>query len=207
MSIEWFSALVLNYPLFKYIIIFLGVAFLGELALFTAGFLAAQGVISLSILAILSFFGVLLADILWFLIGKTTTAEKIISHRYTYATISIILQALDRISGGNRFFAVILAKFVIGTRIVLILYVSKTNLEFKRFVRYDIVAVFLWLLIVIGIGYISGLGFSYISSILRNVYAGIGFVILILLIVIIAQIWIKRAFIEKEKDILEEKNL
>jgi membrane protein DedA with SNARE-associated domain len=206
-SVEWFSSLLVGYPLLQYLIILLGVVFTGELALFAIGFLGAQGVLPLFLLVSISFIGVLLADTLWFLLGRTPTAEKITSHRYAYATTSTILQALDRISRGNHFLAIVLAKFIIGTRIIMVIYLSKTNLELRKFVLYDLVAISLWFAVVVTTGYASGLGFAYISGILQNAYAGAGFIILIVLIIIIIQIWIKRTFVKKEKDILEEKNL
>jgi len=196
-SIVWLYTFIFNYPAFQYIIIFLGAAFGGELALFALAFLTAQGVLPMFPLITLSFLGTFSSDILWFLLGKTATAKKIISHRYASSTISIIAQAVDRVSRGNRFAALIFAKFLVGTRVVLIMYVSKTDLGLKRFIRYDAVAVFLWLIVVIPIGFISGLGFTYLAEVFHNLYVAVGFILLVLFIIVIVQIWFERKFTKK----------
>jgi membrane protein DedA with SNARE-associated domain len=119
-SLEWFSAFLISYPLLQYFIIFFGAAFGGELALISLSFLAAHNFFPLIPFCIVSFFGVVSSDILWFLMGKTKIAAKIIGHRYAVGTISIIMEAIRRVSRGNHLFAFIFAKFLVGTRAVII---------------------------------------------------------------------------------------
>jgi len=207
LSVEWFSAFIYSYPLLKYIIIFLGAGFGGELAIISLSFLAAQNIFPLASFFIIGFFGTLSADTIWFLLGKTRTAGKIIDHRYATYTISVIMEAIRKISQGNHLLAFIFAKFLVGTRIVVILYVSKTNIAFKSFIFNDMVAILIWLTTLTSIGFLSGLGFAYISKILKSVYAGIGFVVLILLVIVMAQIWLKKFFTKEGEEIIKEENL
>ena len=200
-TIEWISLFVANHSLLQYAVIFLGAAFGGELALFTLGFLLAQNILHLFPLLFFSFLGTMSSDILWFLLGKTTFVKKIISHRYAHATISLIAEAIDKVSRGSRFLSLIFAKFLAGTRILLIMYVSKNNLELRKFIRYDAVAILIWLMFVIPIGFIAGLGFTYLSHMLKNIYAGIGFIILILVIIAIIHSLFKR-YLEKRSNII-----
>jgi membrane protein DedA with SNARE-associated domain len=206
-SIEWLSALMLHYPLFQYLIIFSGAAFGGEVAIFSLSFLAAQNIFPLAPFIIISFFGALSGDAVWFLLGKTKIAGKIINHRYAANTISVIMEAMARVSRGNHLLAFIFAKFLIGTRVVVILYVSKTNITLKNFVRYDLGAIFIWLVVLIPTGFLSGLGFTYISRVLKNIYAGIGFIILVLFIITLIQIWLKKILVKKEEEIIKERDL
>ncbi|MDP2789473.1 MAG: hypothetical protein Q8O46_05570 [bacterium] len=193
--IEWLRALILNYPLLQYIIIFLGAAFGGEIALFVFSFLAAQNVISMTFLVLLSFLGVLASDSMWLFLGKTRFMQKIILHRYANPTISLIALAIEKVSRGNHMLALVFVKFLIGTRIVMLLYISNLPLSFLKFLRYNALATLLWLLVVIPIGFISGLGFTYIAKVSENLYAGVGFVLLILIIIVALQIWLKKTFI------------
>lgn len=196
-SLEWLHAFILHYPSFQYAIIFFGAAFGGELALLTLAFLSAQGILPIFPLMALSFLGTFSSDMLWFVIGRTTLAKRIISHRYASPTILIITQAVDRVSRGNRLVALILAKFLVGTRVVLIMYVSKTDLELRRFFRYDTVAVFLWLAVVIPIGFISGLGFTYLAEVFHNLYIAAGLILLVLFMIAIIQIWFENKVTDK----------
>jgi len=207
LSVEWFSAFIYSYPLLKYIIIFFGAAFGGESAIIFLSFLAAQNAFPLVPFFIVSFFGTLSSDTLWFLLGKTKMAGKIVGHRYTAKTITIIFEAIKRLSRGNHLFAFIFAKFLIGTRVVVIFYVSKTGIAFKKFICNDLAAILIWLTTLTSIGFLSGLGFAYLSRILKNVYAGVGFVVLVLLVMTIAQIWLKKVFTQEEEEIIKEKNL
>ena len=203
----WIQAFVLHYPLFKYCIIFLGAAFGGEAAILGLSFLAAQNFFPLTTFFIVGFLGTVSSDILWFILGKTKTADKIVGHRYTARAVSAIIEAIQKVSGGSHWLALIFAKFLIGTRVVVILYISKTNMAFKKFILPDLVAIVIWLSILSSVGFMAGLGFSYISGVLKNIYAGIGFVILVLVIIAILQKLLKKSLTEKGEKIIEEENL
>ena len=186
---------------------FLGAAFGGEVAMITLSFLAAQNFFPIFALFIVSFLGVFSSDSLYFFLGRTKVATKIMDHRYAFNTVSIITEAIAKVSRGNHLLAFIFTKFLIGTRVVLILYIAKTNITFRNFIRNDSIAIFVWLVVLIPIGFLSGLGFTYISGVLENVYAGIGFVVLILFIVVIMQLWLKNFFTKEGEEILEEQNM
>lgn len=192
--IEWLRMLILNYSSLQYVIVFLGAGFGGELGLLALGFFAAQNIISIFPLIILSFLGTFFSDALWFFLGRTGTMKSMISHRYANTTVSIINEAVGRVSRGNHLLALIIAKFLVGTRVLLIMYVSMTNIGFQQFMRYDIIAIFIWVLVVIPIGFLSGLGFTYLAEILENLYAAVGFILLVIVIIIMLEIWLKRIF-------------
>lgn len=194
-QLEWLRELIVNYPSFQYVTIFLGTAFGGEIALFTLAFLAAQKIISPYALVIFSLLGTIFSDSMWFLLGRTESAKKFIYHRYTNSTITIIAEAVSKVSRGSHFLALIFAKFLVGTRIVMLLYLSNLSFSFNEFIRYNVVATLIWLATVIPIGYLSGLGFTYVAGVFQNLYAGLGFIVLVLIVVVILQLWLKKIFI------------
>lgn len=200
--IEWLRVFIFHYASLEYLIIFLGVSFAGEVAILPLGFLAAQGTVSIFALLIFGLMGTLFSDVLWFFLAKTTIVKKMISHHYANKTISVVHQAINRISKGNYLATLILAKFVVGTRILLIMYISTTDIGFKRFVRYNVIAIFLWLVIVASIGFISGLGFTYFAEILENMYAAIGFVLLVVILITILHIWLKKRFTDENQNMI-----
>jgi membrane protein DedA with SNARE-associated domain len=205
-GVDWFLALITGYPLLKYLIIFLGAAFGGEVAVISLAFLAAQGVFPFPSYLGIAFLGTLFSDSIWFILGRTKTAEKIVDHKYAKKTIVVIFEAIKKISKGNHLFAFIFAKFLIGTRIVVIFYISKTKIAFLKFIKNDLLAIFIWLSILSLIGVLSGLGFDYLSSVLKNVYAGIGFVVLVLLLFFVVQIWLKKIFTKEGEEVIKEKD-
>jgi membrane protein DedA with SNARE-associated domain len=206
-GVEWIVSFIASYPLLKYLIVFLGAGFGGEVAVISLAFLSAQGVFTLPLFLGVSFLGTLFSDSLWFLLGRTKVAEKIVDHRYAVNTIVVIFEAVKKISRGSHLLAFIFAKFLIGTRIVVIFYVSKTRIILKKFLQNDIPAIIIWLFTLGLIGYLSGLGFNYISGILKNIYAGIGFVVLILIVFTVLQIWMKKIFTKEGEEIVKEKSM
>lgn len=200
--IVWLRVFIDNYNYLEYLIIFLGVAFGGELILLALGFLAAHNVIAVLPLIIFSFLGTLSSDVLWFFLGRTAFIRKLIAHRYANNTVSVINETIKRISKDDDLTTLIIAKFLVGTRVLLIMFIGTKVIKFKDFFRYDILAVCSWISIIIPIGFISGLGFTYFSSILENIYAAIGFVLLIILLAIMFQIWFKRRFTESSGDVI-----
>ncbi len=193
-SIEWLRILILDYPSLQYLALFFGPLIGGEFVIIAFAFLSAQGVISLLLLVILSFLAVFFADAAWFFLGRTAVAQRIISHRHISPTAMIIFEAVRRASRGNHFIALVLAKLMPGTRILMILYMSKTDLAFNKFVIYNAVAILLWLLVVIPIGLISGAGFTYLAEIFKSLYVSVGFVFLIVIIIIVIHLWLKKQF-------------
>lgn len=193
-SIEWLRMFIIDHRSFEYVIIFVGSVFGGEFALFTLGFLAAQNVVSIFSVVVLSFAGALFPNILWFLIGKTKTVSKVILSRYANATTLIVTQAVSKMSKENHFIALTIIKFIIGTPFLLIMYVNKTGLRFRQFLFYETPAVFLSMLVIIPIGFTSGLGFSYLARVFDNFYASIGLILLAVFIIIAVQLWIKKRF-------------
>lgn len=203
-SISWLRELILNHTAFQYLIIFLGAAFGGELGIITLSFLAAQNIFPLAPYLFVGFLGILFSDSLYFFLGKTNIVRKIIDHRYASHTIEAIIEAINQISRKRHVLAFILAKFVIGTRAVIIMYVSKVGLSWGGFMRHNILAIIIWFSLMHIIGYLSGLGFAYFSKILENIYAAVGFVLLVLVILFILQIRLKKVFVKEEEKILEE---
>ena len=123
--------------------------------------------------------------------------KKVISHRYANTTVSIINEAVGRVSRGNHLVALIIAKFLVGTRVLLIMYVSTTQISFGQFMRYDLLAILIWIIVVIPIGFLSGLGFTYLAKILNNIYAAVGFILFVIFIVIIVEVLLKKSFTRK----------
>ena len=72
---------------------------------------------------------------------------------------------------------------------------SATDLSLRKFMRSNIAAVALWVAVVIPIGFLSGLGFSYLSGLLENIYAGIGFILLIAVLLVIFEVHLKKIFL------------
>lgn len=201
-EIEWLHLFIDHYPYLEYLVIFLGAAFGGELVLLALAFLSAQAIFSVYTLLILSFFGTICSDALWFVLGKTKIVQKLITHRHADKTITVINKVIHRLSNGRHLVALIIAKFLVGTRILMIMYVGTKIPNFKHFIRYDAIAILVWLFVIIPIGFLSGLGFMYFARILENIYAAIGFILVVIIIGILVEIWFKNRIIKENEPVI-----
>jgi membrane protein DedA with SNARE-associated domain len=197
-EIGFLKAIFFDYPVLKYLVVFFGTALGGEIFLVAFAFLSAQGLISLYTLVPLSFLGTTFADTSWFLLSRTKIVSRLFEHRYATPAVTMITTTISRISKGSHFLALVFAKFLYGTRIITIIYVSKTHLSLKKFLHYNTYAVLFWVAAVIPIGYASGLGYTYISHFFQNLYASITFAVLVLIFIILFQRWLKNR-ISREK--------
>ena len=196
--IEWFRILIENNRSLEYIIIFGIVMFGGEPALFILGFFAAQGVLPIPTVVILSFLATFPPNILWFLLGRSDALRKMITHRYADTTISLVTDAVKRVSRNNHFIELLFIKFIIGTPFILTMYISKTDFGFKRFIVYETPVIILSLCVIIPLGFVSGLGFTYFANVFNNLYVGLSFLLLVIVIIVMAQIWFKKKFTDVE---------
>ena len=80
----------------------------------------------------------------------------------------------------------------------MFLLISQIYPSYRKFAQHNIVAILVWLLVMIPVGYFAGLGFSFISRSLNNIYAGMGFILLVLIALVMLQIWFKKRLIRKE---------
>src|SRR3989338_8282567 len=168
---EWLREFILNYPSLQYAIIFLGTGFGGELGLFALSFFAAQNVIPWTAFIVFSALGTFFTDSMWFLLGRTKFIKFMINHRYASPTVALVTEALQQVSRRNNQAAIILVKFLIGTRMAMFILISQIYPSYKEFAKHNALAVFVWLLVMVPAGYFAGLGFSYISQTLNNIYA------------------------------------
>ena len=147
--------------------IFLGAFFFGETVIVTAAFLAGQGIWSLWTVFVLSLSGTLLSDSLWFIFGQS------------------ILQFLQKWKKGRRkidalkkeevplkkytpFFVLLFIKFLYGTRIITILYLSSRKLNFWLFLLFDTIGTVVWLIVMMAIGWSVSQGTYQWSPLLQR---------------------------------------
>ncbi|MBC8207516.1 MAG: VTT domain-containing protein [Kiritimatiellales bacterium] len=135
--------------------IFTGSFFFGETVIFTAAFLAAEGLWPVTDVFWLSLAGTVLSDMVWFLFGQRILK---LFHKYEkYREQSTrLLDALGGITGRRPFLALLFTKFLYGTRILTIVYLSMRKVGFATFVFYEIIGTLLWLPVILAVGWLAG---------------------------------------------------
>ena len=198
-SFYWLQIVFTTYPALSYIIPFFGAALGGEWVIISLAALSAQGVMPIYTVFLSSYAGTVTSDFIWFSLGKTKFLSVFITHRYTQATMDAIAGSLNKISKGNHLSTLIITKFLYGTRIIVLLYMSQINLPLKEFMRHNMVATFIWLTVVTAIGFLAGKGLTYLLEIFENITIAFGIILLIVLSFFMIQLWLNKRIIGDQK--------
>lgn len=135
--------------------LFFGAFFFGETVVITAAFLSAQGLWSPFNVFLLSLLGTITADVLWFLFGHYIFSFFQGRAKDTEENVRL-LRALERLTGKRPFLALLFIKFLYGTRILTIIYLSLRKINFLTFLIFDTLGTIVWLALIVPIGWLAG---------------------------------------------------
>lgn len=152
------------------------------------GFLSAQNLNTTIIPIIFCSLGLIVLDSGWFLIIKSKWIHKFKKKYFTKKFIKIEKQ-IEQISHNKDQWILFISKFLVGTRALIIIYISsKEKLTYRQFLKYDLIASSLWVTLLTTIGWFAGQGFFA----LKNAYNGLKIAALFLIIVMIGIYFIKK---------------
>ena len=176
--------------------IFFGAFFFGETVIITAAFLSGQGVWSILNVFWLAFLGTIASDLIWFLLGHSI--YKYLKNWQNYQDkYQPTINKLQKITGDKPFLALLFIKFLYGTRILTILYLSTRKIGFKKFVFYDAIGTIIWLAVLLPIGWLAGKGIGNYIKILDNTEYTLLVIVAIVIILRLITIWLKKLLTKK----------
>lgn len=144
--------LTFNSQLFIYFLIGLAMIIEGEIFLLVAGSLVHFGLLDVWPLALTAVLGSWLSDILWYEAGKRW-GEKFISRcgRWFFITPTRFVK-IKLLINGRGFWLTLFSKFSYGLNHLFLAAVGAANLNFRRFLKYQLPVSALWALIFIFLG-------------------------------------------------------
>jgi len=172
-------------PAVAYTIVALGMVVEGDIVLFTAAFAASLGLLDLGDLAMTVFIAMLLGDAIWYSFGK---AIRHATGNWFNKKISKITAPFDAHIKERPFHTIFLSKFAYGFHHAILLRAGSLKIPYPNLLRADIIATFVWMLIVGGLGYASGSWKA--EQYLR--YAGYILLVAIVTFVIVEQIVVRQ---------------
>lgn len=193
-STEQIITLIDSFPFIPYLASFLAPFLSGENGTVLLAFISAQGYFPLWILLIFSFIGMLTLDSFWFLMTRTRYFEKLkkwlrISNKY-----KSIEKRIEKMTGGKDIFILLLSKILIGTRILIIIYLSARKLTYRKFIFYNSISTFIWAAILCGLGWLAGKGFYTLAQVEGGLKWAMVFLIGVIIIIYgvlrIIRIWL-----------------
>ncbi|KKT86899.1 MAG: hypothetical protein UW86_C0015G0003 [Microgenomates group bacterium GW2011_GWA1_Microgenomates_45_10] len=176
--------------------IFLGAFFFGETVILTAAFLAGQGTWSIESVFWLSLAGTVISDSLWFLLGQTffKFTKRWEKYQDQYQTFLI---KLEKITGQRPFLSLLFIKFLYGTRILTILYLSIREVRFFTFLLFNTVGTILWLLVMISVGWLVGRGATNITDVFYKVEYALTALVLLIVFFKIMTTWLSKKIVKQ----------
>lgn len=174
-----FHTLFLNYlvlwrPL-GYILAFFGMIFEGDGTLFTVFFLTREGFFDIGDMTMIVFVATFFGDTLWYWIGRKYIASFPRIQRW----VDRFAKPFDHHLKENPTRTLLLTKFVYGAHHAVLVRAGMFRMDFKKFLRSDLVSIFVWVAVVGGFGYFSSVSLAHEKHYLR--YAEVALLIALIL--------------------------
>lgn len=147
------------------------IAFYPKSIAFLSGFISEELILFLAILAaeekklfwtitFFSFMGVVFHDALICLLGRTKVFGRFAKRMELKENNKGLVQFLEKMGGGHYLLPLALSKFIYGTRIALIFYVSNKYHKFSKFFFVNTIALLVWFIVMMPLAWLAGRGFS-----------------------------------------------
>ena len=166
------------------------------MVIITAAFLSGQGLWSLTTVFLLSLVGTLASDAIWFLFGNTIfkLTRKWQANQKKYQKL---ITRLDNLTRNKPFLALLFIKFLYGTRILTILYLSTKKISFWKFLFFDTLGTILWLIVMIAIGWMAGKGIANFAPFINKTEYALPAIVVLIILSKLVTIWMEKRINEK----------
>ena len=167
---------------YGYVIVFLGTIIAGETVILAASFLAFLGFFNIFIVVGVGFAGTAISDSIWYYAGRRF--QGAISFLGRFVGFSKIKTGFwekhfDRHYG--KF--LIASKFIYGIRAATLIASGHQKIKYKRFLRYNLISIGIWIVLMVCIGYFIGFSWDRLQKFNGLAeYLLLGIIVLVILI-------------------------
>lgn len=178
--------------------LFFGGFFFGETVIIPAAFLAGQDILSLTEVFWVTYLGTVIADTLWFFAGPSLFR---FAHRFERiaAKSEAVIKKVDILYGDQPFRALLVSKFVYGTRVLTVIYLSFKQISAARFLILNLLGTFVWLTAIVAIGWLAGKSIVNLIPILSDVKYALLLVVALIVLLKVVPTWLRRRRLTREK--------
>jgi len=171
----------------------------GEIGVMIVAFVAAQGYFPLWIVILFSFLGMIVIDSIWFGIMRLKLIRGLQDNSERFQRIS---QKVNTLSGGRDMLILFISKVLVGTRILVITYISSRRISFGKFTLYNTPPTFIWAILLGFFGWLAGKGYYNIMEIYGDLKLAITFVIIFGIVVYLAGYYLRRWLMRRRKKLI-----
>ena len=174
------TGIVENHQIWAYIIILFGMVIEGEVTAISAGILTHLGVLSFPVALVFIFLGGLGKTILGYALGQYLH-RRFNSNKFFMYVKKKVESVVPRFKE-KPFWSIFISKFIIGANHLVILYSGYEGVNYRKYLKAEILATAIWAPTVLSLGYF----FSYTAlQVSRDIWQ-FSMIVLILFILFVA---------------------
>lgn len=154
----------------------------GENGVIFISFLAGSGTFSIFTIFVFAFLGMLTVDSLWFFIPKTRLYQRLVGGKKIFSDYKKIAKRLEKLSHGKDILILMLSKILVGTRILVIIFIGARKMKYKRFLSVILLPDFIWTGVLILVGFLAKSSYKFTRDTFVNIQLGILFSVILIVI-------------------------
>ena len=194
--LEFFPHLFSYIPLLAFLAPIIGG---GELGVIAISILFSQNIKNIVLVLVFSFIGMLVSDSLWFFVAKSKFFNKFRKWKKISTPYKKLEKNIEKFSRGNDVLVILFAKLMVGTRILLMIYLGNRKISWGKFLIYDLIPTFLWAGLLVVVGVLVAKGFEMVVEIFKNFQLGITFLIIVFFLVSVFGKWLNKKLLKLTK--------
>ncbi len=171
--------------------LFFGAFFFGETVIISSALIVFSQDLSVSIAFGIAFLGTILSDTVWFLLG-TSVVRKRLERNGTWRKNQHFIERLNTVFGRFPFLILLVIKFLYGTRILTIVYLSVRKLPLWQFIVFNSVGTLLWLSVLFGLSYTAVHAAISIDGTLSTIQLVVMSAVVVFIVVKLLNLWITK---------------
>lgn len=171
--------------------VFAGAFFFGDSVILTAAYVAGQLSWSPIPLFLAALLGTVLSDTLWFLFGAKLLS-RFNDAKFLKKEREKMSGFVQRLVGERPLPALIMVKFLYGSRVAMILYVASRGMSFATFTFFNAIGAVVWLLVFIPLGYLAGRGIGTAFPYVSVVPAALTVLVLSIVVFRVITVWMEK---------------
>jgi membrane protein DedA with SNARE-associated domain len=176
---------------YGWIAVFFGAFFFGETVIITTAVLVFTQEWSLPLALFLTFLGTIASDSIWFLVGQKLLGPKF-QETEKWKQSEKMIAALSGRFHNKPFLILLFIKFLYGTRVLTIVYLSVRNMSFWTFLLFNTIGTVIWLALLFAMSVLAIQSSASLFSALNWFEVALTAGIASLLAIRIINIWITR---------------
>jgi membrane protein DedA with SNARE-associated domain len=141
-----------------------------EAGVLALGFLCATDSLPILKVIFFSFLSMLMMDSFWFFLIRLPFFQKIKRINVISKKYKQLERRVESVSGKNDVLILLISKILIGTRIMITVYISLRKFSYRKFIAYDLLPTLLWATTLATLGWFAGAGYYSLAKVTSNLY-------------------------------------